>query len=157
MELSKYGPWALVTGGSEGVGAAFARMLAAAGFKLVLVARKPGPLEELAADLRGGGAEVRTLSADLSKPDALERVRAVTDDIEIGLLVYNAGANSVRGNFVDLPAEVTDAVIGVNVLGQVSFARHYGGLMCTRKRGGMILTGSLGGYMGSPQVTTYCA
>src|SRR3954453_19804677 len=101
MDLNKYGPWALVIGGSEGVGAAFARQLAADGFKLVLVARKPGPLEELAAELRGKGAEVRVLSADLSKSDVLDRVRTVTDDIEIGLLVYNAGANNTRGNFIE--------------------------------------------------------
>jgi short-subunit dehydrogenase len=157
MDLAKYGPWALVIGASEGVGAAFARKLAADGFKLVLVARKPGPLEHLAAELRDGGAEVRTLSADLSESGVLDRVRAVTDDIEVGLLIYNAGANSVRGNFVELPEEVTQAVIAVNVLGQASFTRHYGASMCQRGHGGIILTGSLGGYLGSPTLATYCA
>jgi short-subunit dehydrogenase len=157
MDLAKYGPWALVIGGSEGVGAAFARLLAADGFKLVLVARKPEPLEELAAELRGRGAEVRILSADLSKPDALDRVRTVTDDVEVGLLVYNAGANNTRGNFVELPREVPDAVIAINVLGQTEFARHYGASMCGRGRGGIILTGSLGGYMGSPTLAAYTA
>ena len=78
---------ALVIGGSEGVGAAFARKLAIAGFKLVLVARKPGPLEEVATELRASGAEVRVLSADLSQPDALDEVRTVTDDVEVGLLI----------------------------------------------------------------------
>src|SRR5439155_26860295 len=120
MDLAKYGPWALIIGASEGVGAAFARKLAADGFKLVLVARKPEPLEELAAELRADGAEVRALSADLSQSGVLDKVRSVTDDITIGLLVYNAGANSVRGNFVELPEEVTQAVISVNVLGQVN-------------------------------------
>ena len=74
MDLKKYGPWALVVGGSEGVGSAFARQLAADGFKLVLVARKLEPLEEVAAELRGRGAEVRVVSADLSKADVLDRV-----------------------------------------------------------------------------------
>jgi len=157
MNLEKYGRWALIVGGSEGVGAAFARKLAVAGFKLVLVARKPGPLEELAAELRTGGAEVRSLSADLSTPKVLDAVRAVTDDIEVGLLVYNAGANNTRGNFVELPAAVTDAVIAINVLGQVSFARHYGAAMCQRRRGGIILAGSLGGYLGSPTLAAYTA
>lgn len=157
MDLAKYGPWALITGGSEGVGAAFARQLASDGFKLVLVARKPEPLEELAAELRGNGAEVRILSADLSKPDVLGKVRAVTDDIEIGLLIYNAGANNTRGNFVELPREVPDAVIAINVIGQTDFARHYGAAMCRRGHGGIILTGSLGGYMGSPTLAAYTA
>src|SRR4029077_3532830 len=72
MDREKYGPWALVIGGSEGVGAAFARILAADGFKLVLVARKQGPLASLADELRGRGAEVRILSADLSHPNVLD-------------------------------------------------------------------------------------
>ena len=127
MELNKYGPWTLIIGGSEGVGAAFARKLAADGFKLVLVVRRPEPLEELAAELRAGGAQVRTLCADLSQASALDTVRAVTDDIEIGLLIYNAGANNTRGNFVELDPAIYRAVIGVNVVGQSEFARHYGG------------------------------
>lgn len=156
MDLAKYGPWALITGGSEGVGAAFARQLAADGFKLVLVARKPQPLEELAAELRGQGADVRVLSADLSQPDVLDRVRAVTDDIDIGLLIYNAGANNTRGLFVELPEEVTQSVIAINVLGQANFSRHYGAKMYRRGRGGIILTGSLGGYLGSGTLAAYC-
>jgi short-subunit dehydrogenase len=157
MDLAKYGPWALVIGGSEGVGAAFSRRLAADGFKLVLVARKQGPLDELAAELRGKGAEVRVVSADLSQPDVLDHVRRVTDDVEVGLLVYNAGANNTRGLFVELPEAVTQSVISINVLGQANFARHYGALMCQRGRGGIILTGSLGGYMGSPTLAAYTA
>jgi short-subunit dehydrogenase len=157
MDVKKYGPWALVIGGSEGVGAAFARKLAAGGFKLVLMARKSAPLEALAAELRGSGAEVRVLSVDLTQPDALARARTATDDIEIGLLIYNAGANNTRGLFVELPREVTQSVIAINVLGQADFARHYGALMCRRGRGGMILAGSLSGYMGSPTLAAYTA
>ncbi len=157
MDLAKYGPWALVIGGSEGVGAEFSRMLAARGFDLVIVARKQEPLDALAGELRANGRQVRVLSVDLSKPDAVARTRTVTDDIEIGLLVYNAGANSVRGNFVDLPEETTQAIIALNALGHANFARHYGKLMADRGRGGMILTGSTGGYLGSPNVASYCA
>jgi short-subunit dehydrogenase len=96
-DLTKYGPWALIIGGSEGVGAAFARKLAADRFKLVLVARKPEALKQLSDELTAAGAEVRTASVDMSKHDALERVRVVTDDIEVGMLVYVAGANNTRG------------------------------------------------------------
>lgn len=155
MDLAKYGPWALVIGGSEGVGAEFARLLAADGFKLVLVARKPAPLEELAAQLRGAGAEVRIASVDLAEADALAQVRKVTDDIEVGLLIYNAGANNTRGLFVELPEEVTGSVIAITVLGQANFARHYGALMVARGRGGIILGGSLSSYLGSPTLAAY--
>lgn len=155
MDLAKYGPWALVIGGSEGVGAEFARLLAADGFRLVLVARKAGPLEELAAELRGNGTEVRTASVDLAQDDALAQVRKVTDDIEVGLLIYNAGANNTRGLFVELPEEVTGAVLAITVLGQANFARHYGALMVGRGRGGIILGGSLSSYLGSPTLAAY--
>ena len=155
MNLEKYGPWALIIGGSEGVGASFARKLAASGFKLVLVARKLPPLQGLADELTNAGTEVRIASVDMSKPDALARVRAMTDDIDVGLLVYNAGANNVRGNFVELDPEVYRSVIAITVIGQSEFAHHYGALMCRRGRGGMILTGSLSGYMGSPSLAAY--
>jgi short-subunit dehydrogenase len=156
VDLAKYGPWALVVGGSEGIGESYARKLAADGFKLVLTARKTAPLEALADDLRAGGAEVRTLSVDLSEPDALERTRTATDDVEVGLLLYNAGANNVRGNFVELDPAVYRAVIAVTVLGQAEFARHYGALMCARGRGGIILSGSSAGFMGAPTLAAYC-
>jgi uncharacterized protein len=71
MNLEKYGPWGLIIGGSEGIGAAFARKLATQKFNVVLIARKTQPLEELASELRLTGIQVRTLSADLSKPDVL--------------------------------------------------------------------------------------
>jgi short-subunit dehydrogenase len=156
MDLQRYGPWALIIGGSEGVGAAFARKLAASGFKLVLVARKQGPLEELAKELAAQGTEIRTLSADMSKPDALERVRCSTDDVEVGLLIYNAGANDTRGAFVELDPEVYRSVIAVNVIGQSEFAHHYGALMRERGRGGIVLSGSMAGYMGAPSLAAYC-
>jgi uncharacterized protein len=157
MDLQKYGPWAVIVGGSEGVGAAFARKLAAAHFKLVLIARKQGPLEELATELATAGTEVRTLSVDMSKPGSIDRVRTLTDDVEVGLLIYNAGANSVQGNFVELDPEVYRSVIGVNVIGQTEFAHHYGALMRERGRGGMVLCGSTSGYMGAAWLASYTA
>ena len=157
MNLDKYGPWALVIGGSEGVGAAFARDLAVNGFKLVLVARKQAPLDELAEELRGAGAEVRVVSADLSHAGVLDKVRTATDDIEVGLLIYNAGANETRGLFVELPEAVTQSVIAITVLGQANFVRHYGALMANRGCGGIILGGSLSSYLGSPTLATYTA
>jgi short-subunit dehydrogenase len=157
MNLEKYGPCALIVGGSEGIGAALARKLAAKQFNIVLVARKEQPLAELATELRATGVEVRTLSADLSRSDALKKVRKLTDDIVVGYLIYVAGANSVRGNIVELEPEVYRAVIAVNVLGPVEFVRHYGALMKDRGRGGIILTGSSSSYIGSATLGPYTA
>ena len=100
IDASRYGPWALIAGGSEGVGAAFAQQLGAAGINLVLVARSPGPLEEAAAAARALGVEVRTVSVDLLKADSVDQVRRTTDGLDVGLLVFNAGANTYGGDVV---------------------------------------------------------
>src|SRR3954452_17294909 len=93
-DLAKYGPWAVIAGGSEGVGAEFARMLAEDGFNLVLIARKDGPLQDTAQRCRDLGVEVRALSLDLLEPHAVSRAVEATSDIEVGLLIYNAGAST---------------------------------------------------------------
>jgi len=75
----------------------------------------------------------------------------------VGLLVYNAGANNIRGLLVELEPEVYRSVIGVTVVGQTECAHHYGALMRERGRGGIILAGSMAGYMGAPSLAPYCA
>ena len=75
IDKSYYGPWAVIAGGSEGVGASFAEELSRVGINLVLIARKPGPLEETAAKARANGVEVRTLALDLLTPDAFDQIR----------------------------------------------------------------------------------
>ena len=157
MNLEKYGPWVLIVGGSEGIGAAFARKLAAKKFNIVLIARKEQPLTELATELRADGVEVRTLCADLSRADALAKVRTITDDIAIGYLIYVAGANSVRGNIVELDPEIYRAVIAVNVLALVEFVRHFGSRMRDRGRGGIMVAGSSSNYIGSATLGPYTA
>jgi uncharacterized protein len=157
MNLEKYGPWALIVGGSEGIGASFARKLAADKFNIALVARKAEPLEALAAELRETGVKARALSVDLSDPKAIDKVRTITDDVEVGLLIYNAGANSIRGNFVELDPKVYRDVINITVVGQAEFSRHYGGLMRERGRGGIILAGSSSNFLGAPTLATYTA
>ena len=75
MNIHRYGPWSLIAGASEGIGAVFAQRLAAQGFNLILVARRLEPLERLAEQLRAQYAvEVRTVTADLSRPDAIDVV-----------------------------------------------------------------------------------
>jgi short-subunit dehydrogenase len=154
----KYGPWALVVGGSEGIGSAFARKLAERGLNLVLVARKPEPLEEAAAQIRKLGVEVVTLSTDVSKPrEALAAVRATTDGLEVGFLLYMAGANLTRGVFPDIDLELARKVVAMNVDGQMEFTHHFAGPMKARGRGGIVLVGSLAGNVGSPMIAHYSA
>ena len=156
IDASKYGPWAFITGGSEGIGACIASDLADSGINTVLVARKPEQLEVVASDIRSRtGTQVRTLSLDLTDAALLERVRAVTDDIDVGLLVHTAGASHRTGPFIDFAAEDVLRLIRVNVDCPALLSLHFGTKMAERGRGGIILTGSFAGTAGSPMVATY--
>lgn len=153
----RYGPWAVVAGGSEGVGAAFAHLLAEQGVNLVLLARTPGPLADTAEAVRARGVEVRTLALDLLDPDRLARVREVTDDLEVGLLVVNAGANSYGHDFVTGDLERFQHVLELNVTAQLALTHHFGSAMRRRGHGGILLVGSLAGYLGQAQISVYSA
>lgn len=155
IDTSKYGPWAVIAGGSEGVGAEFARQLAESGINLVLIARKPGPLEGTAQRCRALGAEVRTMPVDLLDPQAVSQIAAVTDDLEVGLLIYNAGANTCNELFLDADLQEFGKVTDLNVTRMLSLVQHYGRSMVARGRGGILIVGSLAGYMGAWRHTVY--
>lgn len=154
-DVDRYGPWAVIAGGSEGVGAEFARQLAADGFSLVLIARKPGPLEEMAEELRALGTEVRTLSVDLTASDAVATIAAQTEDLPVGLLIYNAGANSYGAEFLDGDLAGFQGVIDLNITAMLGLVQHFGRPMRERGRGGILLVGSLAGYAGGAQLSVY--
>lgn len=155
MELSKYGPWAVVAGGSEGVGAEFARQLATAGINLVLIARKPDPLAETAETCRALGVEVRTLAVDLVSADAVTRIADATSDLEVGLLIYNAGANTCSERFLDGALSDFGGVIDLNIGTMLALVQHFGRPMRDRRRGGILMVGSMAGYLGSMRHTVY--
>ncbi|NEC11215.1 SDR family NAD(P)-dependent oxidoreductase [Streptomyces sp. SID8014] len=157
IDKSVYGPWAVVAGGSEGVGAAFAEQLADAGINLVLIARTPGPLEETADRARARGVEVRTLPLDLLRPGAPATIREATDGLEVGLLVFNAGANSYGHEFVTGDLEKVQGVLDLNITAQLALTHHFGALMKERRRGGILLVGSLAGYLGQAHIGVYSA
>ncbi|MBD8053726.1 SDR family NAD(P)-dependent oxidoreductase [Rhodococcus ruber] len=157
IDVKQYGSWAVIAGGSEGVGAAFADELSKAGLNLVLVARKPGPLEETAEKVRGNGVEVRTLALDLLADDAVEQLRRATADVEVGLLIFNAGANSYGHEFVSGDLDGFRGVITLNIDRQLELSHLFGSKMKERGRGGIMLLGSLAGYMGSEHQSIYAA
>ena len=158
LDVERYGPWAVVAGGSEGVGAAFADQLAAAGLSLVLVARTAGPLEETAAAVRAAhGVEVRTLSLDLLAEDAVARLAEHTDGLDVGLLVLNAGANSYGSPFVDGDLDRLRQVARLNVDVPLALLHHVGGRLAARGRGGLLVVGSLAGYVGHERIAVYAA
>lgn len=154
---SRYGKWAVVAGGSEGLGAAFADDLANRGMNLVLIARRAHPLEEAAEGIRRKhGAEVRCLARDLADPGLSEDLREATDDIEIGVLIYNA-AFIPLGPFADLDEETLVRVVHTNAIGPLVSVRTILPGMRERGRGAVVLVSSLAGLQGTPNFVTYAA
>ncbi len=153
----RYGPWAVVAGASEGLGAAFAAAIAARGVHLVLLARREDLLTKVADELRAAhGVEVRTVALDLAQDDLPTSIAAATDDLEIGLLVYNAALSAI-GPFLATPLATHVTEIAVNVRAPLTLAYHFGQRMATRGRGGIILMSSLSATMGSALIANYAA
>ena len=153
----RYGPWALVAGGSAGLGEAFARRLAREGISLLLVGRRPEALARLAAELRAAhGVEARGVAADLADPGLLEAARSAAAGLEVGLLVYNA-AHSVIGPFLERPLEEQLRVLEVNCRGPLLLSHWLGAEMARRGRGGIVLMTSLAGSQGNPWLASYAA
>ncbi len=152
----KYGPWAIIAGASEGMGAEFARQVALRGLNVVLIARRAAVLEQVRFDLVQLGVQVRALEIDLADPEALTLVTSATADLEVGMLVYNAAFSPV-GPFLEQPLEDNLRAIDVNVRAPLSFAHRFGHAMATRKRGGIVLLSSLTAFQGSPYLATYGA
>ncbi len=155
IDTAKYGPWALIAGGSEGVGAEFSQLLAEAGLNLVLIARKADPLQQTADRCRRHGGEVRTVQVDLSDPAACTRIAAATSGLEVGLLILVAGANTHSQEFLDGDLAEFRHVIDLNLSTPLALVHHYGQAMRARRRGGIVLLGSLAGYLGSARQTVY--
>jgi short-subunit dehydrogenase len=155
--VERYGPWAVVAGASEGIGASFSQKLASRGFNLVLVARRAGLLEELASALRAAhGVEVRAHSLDLGSPDVVAGLRAATEDLDVGLLIYNA-AYSPIGTFLDIDIEEHLKAVDVNVLGPLRVSHYFGRRLAERGRGGIILMSSMSSFQGTAMVANYAA
>lgn len=155
--FARYGPWALVAGASEGLGAEYARQLAAHGLSLVLVARRAEALAALAAQLRAEhSVDVVAAAIDLADPALVEKVALAVGDREIGLVVYNAAA-SLIGRFLDHGLDETLRVVDVNCRGPIVLAHRFGGPMARRGRGGILLMSSIAASQGSAMIATYAA
>ena len=151
--LARYGPWALVAGASEGLGAAFAERLAGLGLNLILVARRPEPLAAMAAALP---TRTITVSADLATMDGLRKVSDATAGLDVGLVVANA-AYSPIGRFIDMDPEQTNLALDLNCRAPLELAHRFLPTMASRRRGGFIIMSSLAGMQGSPPISVYAA
>jgi len=112
----RYGPVALVTGASSGIGKSFAESLAAQGFDLVLVARRLERLEALADELRSAhDINVNVHRVDLADGGAAHQILDVTSLLDVGLVVSNAGTGD-KGRFESGDAGVMTETLMVNCL-----------------------------------------
>ncbi len=152
----KFGPCALVAGGSDGLGYAFAEAIARRGLNLVLIARQEDRLKSAAARLEETyGVDVISIAADLAD---LERVKKSIETlyVSIGLLVYNAAFAPI-GLFEETSEDHLALAVAVNVKAPLLLAKLLSSSMIEQKRGGIVLMSSLAGAQGSPNIATYAA
>lgn len=153
----RYGDWALVTGGTSGIGAALAAELAKEGLNLVLVARSPQTLQAHADKLRlQHGIEVRTIAADLSSEQGLTQVLQATADVPVSVLVPCA-AMETQGVFIKSDPTQQRAMVQMNVIAPMVLARHFGQGMAQRGQGAILFVSSLSGWMPQPWMAGYGA
>lgn len=146
----KYGPWAAVLGCVEGMGAAYAERLAAEGFDLALVDMSAAPVKAQAQRLASAqGIETRALACDLAQPRQVGRLLQAIDDLEIGLLVFNAAAGA-SGRWEELSLETKLRAVQVNILAVLRVTDTLSRKMIERRRGGIILTSSMAALQGAP-------
>ena len=153
----RYGPWALVTGASSGIGRAFAERLAGKGVNVVLLARRAQRLDELDARLRQQhGVEANICVTDLAVSDAARRILDTTDGLDIGLLVSNAGFGLKGEHAGNDPKAMADMLM-VNCQAPMLLTHGFIPRLRRRGRGGIILTSSVEGLIGCPYSTVYSA
>ena len=154
---ARYGDWALVTGASSGIGQALARLIAAERMNLVLTARRSDRLDSLASELeRDFEIETRVVEADLARREDVAALVEATADLEVGLLVNNAGLGCI-GRFDLADAETLRSLVAVNCEAPVLLTHAFVQGMRERGRGGVLITGSVSGLQPLPLHAVYAA
>jgi uncharacterized protein len=154
--VERYGPWAVVIGASEGTGREFARQIAAQGVPPILIARRAGPLEALAREIReANGIECLTATIDLAAPEASSRIIEAVGDREIGLFVSNAGSDPNGSFFLDRDLSAWTELVQRNVMTMMQCTYHFAGPMRSRGRGGLLLVNSGACYGGGSGMGPY--
>ncbi|MFC4111940.1 SDR family NAD(P)-dependent oxidoreductase [Nonomuraea zeae] len=150
IQIRSYGPWAVITGASSGIGRAFAEHLAAAGLDLVLAARSTDRLASLGAELhREHGIAYRVVSVDLGTPGSAAALIEATADVDVGLLISNAGTGR-PGRLIDQPLADLHRRFTLNAVTHLELVHAFGGRFAARGRGGIVLVSALGAGAGVP-------
>src|SRR5438445_12529792 len=152
LDKGQFGPWALVTGASSGIGKEFARQIAASGINVVLVARRDTLLTELGRAIsQEFNVQYRALTMDLSQEGFIAGLAGATHDIDIGLVVSNAGTAN-PGEFLKLDRQLLQATLRLNTMAHLDITHHFGAKLAQRRRGGLILVGAMGAENGIPRI-----
>jgi short-subunit dehydrogenase len=152
----KYGPWVVIVGASHGVGAEFARQLAAGGLNCVLLARREAALQSLQAELEEQfSIQTRIVTVDLGTEAAVATISDAIADLEVGLVVYNAGAQPIASEFLQAPIDGWRQLVRLNVSTVMELCYSLGQPMVERGRGGLLLVGSQAGLGGNKKYSMY--
>jgi uncharacterized protein len=150
LDKERFGPWALVTGASSGIGREFARQVAVAGINVVLVARRETTLIEVGRSIANDfKVQHRVIVMDLSQEGFIPKLAEHTKDLDIGLVVSNAGTAN-PGEFLKLDRQLLEETLRLNTMAHLDIAHHFGQKLAKRRRGGLILVGAMGAENGIP-------
>jgi uncharacterized protein len=150
LDKQRFGSWALVTGASSGIGKEFARQIAASGINIVLVARREDLLNEVGVQIsKRYGVKHRVVVLDVSREDFIGRLASATDDLDIGLVVSNAGTGN-PGDFLKFDRQSLQATLRLSTMAHLDITHHFGAKLAERGRGGIILAGAMGAENGVP-------
>lgn len=154
---TKYGPWALVTGASSGIGREISTRLAEAGLNLIIHGRNEKKLSQLEKELRSGyGVEVKTEAADLSESAGIGQIIESARNLDIGLLVISAGFGT-SGSFLNTSLHEEVNMLRVNCEALLSLTHHFSQYFAHQRRGGIILLSSMVAFQGVPYSANYAA
>src|SRR5467141_3639062 len=150
LDKGRFGPGGLVTRASSGIGKEFTRQIAASGINVVLVARRDALLAELGRAIsQEFDVQYRALAMDLSQEGFIAGLADATRDIDIGLVVSNAGTGN-PGEFLKLDRQLLQATLRLSTMAHLDITHHFGAKLAKRRRGGIVLVGAMGAENGVP-------
>src|SRR6201988_3609378 len=150
LDKRRFGPWALVTGASSGIGKEFARQIAASGIHVALVGRREPLLRTVGAECtRASGVQHHIIPLDLSEPAFLPALADAARDLDVGLVVSNAGTGN-SGEFLKLDRRLLQSTLRLSAMAHLNISHHFGAKLAERRRGGLILVGAMGAEKGVP-------
>src|SRR5258708_1263844 len=150
IDKKKFGPWAVITGASSGIGKEFARQIAASGIHVALVGRREHLLQTVGAEYtRTFGVQHRIIPLDLSEPDFLPVLADATRDLDVGLVISNAGTGN-PGEFLKFDRQSLQAALRLSAMAHLDITHHFGAKLAERRQGGIVLAGAMGAENGVP-------